>query len=157
MSGKYIIEASWEKIIDDDYDTALDFLLKARTEPSEFCGANSQLSPMQLGEEHFPEISVERHHRGYSERKCFEHARRTLVSAVQLVVQSDSSGPAWRSFGLTRRSSTSRVLPPLPPSSIGFGGLVMDRRALPDRASGICPRARADALPVSSPRRSAWR
>lgn len=31
MSGKYIIEASWEKIIDDDYDTALDFLLKAQT------------------------------------------------------------------------------------------------------------------------------
>ena len=35
MSGKYIIEASWEKIIEDDYDTALEFLLKARTDVNE--------------------------------------------------------------------------------------------------------------------------
>lgn len=32
MSQNYKIEASWEKIINDDYDTALDFLMKARVD-----------------------------------------------------------------------------------------------------------------------------
>lgn len=32
MSQKYKIEASWERIIDDDYDAALNFLMKARAD-----------------------------------------------------------------------------------------------------------------------------
>tara|TARA_A100001234_G_scaffold100830_1_gene88726 strand:- start:6105 stop:6329 length:225 start_codon:yes stop_codon:yes gene_type:complete len=35
MSQNYKIEASWEKIIEDDYDTALKFLMKARADVNE--------------------------------------------------------------------------------------------------------------------------
>ena len=48
MSGKYIIEASWEKIIDDDYDTALDFLLKARTDVNKHFGHLSEEQKIDL-------------------------------------------------------------------------------------------------------------